>query len=295
LSPFGTMGAVIRMQGSIARRASLLDIGASGPLAGLTLAIPLYAWGVRHSTIVPREAATGIELGESILLKALDHVALGALPSNREIELSPMAFAAWAGMFVTMINLLPVGQLDGGHVAYALFGKRQDRYARIVHRLALAVFAFALLRPIVGDLLLGRGIDAFAKNAENSVFWLVWFMILPVLGAHSRARKTGGDPPSRQIPIRTRIVMIVAFLFGASAFSPAPPRLAMLGWIVMLGGLLFVERTRGTLRTHDLFDHPPTEDDTLDTPRKIVGFVTLVLFVLLFMPSPMTPITTSAQ
>src|ERR1019366_183991 len=111
LSPFGTMGAVIRMRSVIPTRRALLDIGAAGPLAGLALAIPLYAWGAAHSQVVPLDTAqSGLQLGDSLLLRALDHFFGPTVPVGSDIMLSPVAFAGWAGMFVTMINLLPVGQ-----------------------------------------------------------------------------------------------------------------------------------------------------------------------------------------
>src|SRR6185437_3568285 len=111
---FGTMGAVIRMRSVIPTRKALLDIGASGPLAGLAFAIPIYLWGVSHSTVV---ALTGVEdgpqLGESLLIRFLDGVGAVAVPAGSTLSYSPVADAAWSGMFVTMINLLPIGQLDG--------------------------------------------------------------------------------------------------------------------------------------------------------------------------------------
>src|SRR5262249_11230754 len=144
LSPFGTMGAVIRMRGVIPTRRALLDIGASGPLAGLFFAIPMYVWGAAHSRVVPAAGAGVVELGDSLLLRLLDRIGAPTIPEGMELELSPVAFAAWAGMFVTMINLLPVGQLDGGHVAYALLGPRQNKFAQTVHRSMLAFFFVSL-------------------------------------------------------------------------------------------------------------------------------------------------------
>ncbi|MBV9946129.1 MAG: site-2 protease family protein, partial [Myxococcales bacterium] len=135
ISPFGTMGAVIRMRSVIPTRPALLDIGAAGPLAGLALALPLYGWGVAHSPIVALDGqGEYIEFGSSLLSRALDFACAPHVPEGHDILLSPVAYAGWVGMFVTMINLLPVGQLDAGHVAYALFGPRQNTVARWVHR-----------------------------------------------------------------------------------------------------------------------------------------------------------------
>ena len=157
LSPFGTMGAVIRMRGVIPTRRALLDIGASGPIAGLCFAIPLYIWGAAHSHLVPLPTSGdgSVQLGESILMKVLDHVFAPAKPEGMDLELSPIAFGAWGGMFVTMINLLPVGQLDGGHVAYALFGTKQDRYAQLIHRSMLAFFFVVVFGHVARDVASG--------------------------------------------------------------------------------------------------------------------------------------------
>jgi membrane-associated protease RseP (regulator of RpoE activity) len=156
LSPFGTMGAVIRMRSIIPTRRALLDIGAAGPLAGLALALPLYAWGAAHSHVVPLDGQ-GTELGDSLLLRLLDRWFAPPVPAGTALYLSPVANAAWAGMFVTMINLLPVGQLDGGHVAYALAGRRQDRAALIVHRSMLAFFFVSLASYLLRDARAGMG------------------------------------------------------------------------------------------------------------------------------------------
>src|SRR5580698_4156444 len=98
LSPFGTMGAVIRMRGTIPTRKALLDIGAAGALAGLCLALPLYAWGIRHSPVVFPDG-TGVEgeLGDSLLSRLIDHFASVPVGQGAELQLSPVAFAAWAG------------------------------------------------------------------------------------------------------------------------------------------------------------------------------------------------------
>ena len=123
----------------IPTRRALLDIGASGPLAGLAFALPLYAWGVAHSHFVPGGGENLVELGESVLIKGFDHLFAPPVPDGMLLVYSPVAFGAWGGLFVTVINLLPVGQLDGGHVAYALFGPKQDRYAQVVHRSMLVL------------------------------------------------------------------------------------------------------------------------------------------------------------
>ncbi len=125
--PFGTMGAVIRMRGQLRSRQSIRDIGAAGPLAGLVVAIPLLFWGLAHSDIVSEDllgARGGFRLGESILFHLVARVAVGEIPEGSELILHPVAMAGWAGFFVTGLNLLPIGQLDGGHILYAVLGRR---------------------------------------------------------------------------------------------------------------------------------------------------------------------------
>jgi membrane-associated protease RseP (regulator of RpoE activity) len=286
LSPFGTMGAVIRMRGVIPTRKALLDIGATGPLAGMCLAIPLYAWGVAHSKLIPWDGSgDGLELGESLLTKLIDRFAAGHVPDGMTLELSPVAFAAWAGMFVTMINLFPVGQLDGGHVAYALLGKRQDRAAVVAHRSMLAFFFVSLGSYLVRDVQAGLGFHRIGQHVNNSIFWLVWFEALAVLGMlSSRGREEPASPET--LTIGTRVAATVLLLVMAGLGRDHPSGLLWSAWFVGLGVLLAMEVRGGTLRTHDTFTHPSTGTAPLGARRVVIAVVTLLLFALLFMPTP---------
>lgn len=283
LSPFGTMGAVIRMRGRIPTRKALLDIGASGPLAGLLFAIPLYIWGVHHSEV---KALTGgtTELGESLALKFLDHMFAPPVPDGKDLFLSPVAFGAWGGMFVTMINLLPVSQLDGGHVAYALFGPRQDRIAQFVHRSLLAFFFIGLAVPLLKDWRAGIGLYRIGTHLGNALFWLVWFEVLAILGTISRDR----PPEPDALPIRTRIFSLVGLLVLASIGRDRHSAVLWIAWFVGLGFLLAMEVRSGALRRTSLLDHPPTGAAPLDKGRALVAVLTLIAFVLLFMPTPIS-------
>ena len=129
LNPFGTLGAVIKMRGRIPNRRALFDIGAAGPLAGLVITIPVLIIGLQKSTFVPlTDIPQGsLFLGESLLFSQLAKLILGATPAGYDTLLHPMAFAGWAGLFVTALNLLPIGQLDGGHILYSLFGYRSQQ------------------------------------------------------------------------------------------------------------------------------------------------------------------------
>ena len=150
--PFGvgTLGAVIRMRSAIPSRRALLEIGASGPLAGLALALPLLAWGLLHSQIQgprgdlaelarsasswpgspespagARTSARLIHFGSSLLTWGAQRLVFGELAPGTDVVLHPVATAASLGLLVTALNLVPAGQLDGGHVLYALLGRRR--------------------------------------------------------------------------------------------------------------------------------------------------------------------------
>jgi membrane-associated protease RseP (regulator of RpoE activity) len=294
LSPFGTMGAVIRMRSVIPTRRALLDIGAAGPLAGLALAIPLYAWGAAHSQVVPLDTAqSGLQLGDSLLLRALDHFFGPTVPVGSDIMLSPVAFAGWAGMFVTMINLLPVGQLDGGHVAFALFGPRQNRIARWVHRSMLVFFFVSVASFVARDVRAGLGFWHLGRHVNSSLFWLVWFELLAVLGTFSQPRAARGESGQEErdgvsrLDLRTRgfATLGLAVLAGLLQDRSSPALWA--AWFVGLGVLIAMEVRWGALRpTSTLLDHPPTGEQRLGRGRALVAIVTLAFFVLLFMPTP---------
>jgi len=143
INPFGTLGAVIKMESVIPSRKALFDVAVAGPLAGLALTLPAIYFGIQLSDVIDvHKAASGgsISLGESYLFARLSEFAIGHLSENQDVLLHPLAYAGWAGLFVTALNLLPIGQLDGGHVVYALLGKRHS-YVAIIAFVAFAVVA----------------------------------------------------------------------------------------------------------------------------------------------------------
>jgi membrane-associated protease RseP (regulator of RpoE activity) len=135
ISLIGTMGAVIVQREPMEDRRTVLEVGIAGPLAGLVVAIPLLLYGLTVSTIgspTPEMLASGyIQEGNSLLYIAAKWLVFGRfLPSaGMDVQLSPIAWGAWIGLLVTMLNMLPIGQLDGGHVAYALLGRKADYLA----------------------------------------------------------------------------------------------------------------------------------------------------------------------
>jgi membrane-associated protease RseP (regulator of RpoE activity) len=126
------------MRGKIGSRRALFDIGATGPLVGFCLAVPAIIVGLRFSEVVSVSQIEGLSfrLGNSLLFSLLERIIIGEVSGGADIVLHPLAFAGWVGLFVTALNLMPIGQLDGGHIAYAVFGRR----SRIVFLLAAVGF-----------------------------------------------------------------------------------------------------------------------------------------------------------
>lgn len=130
-SIIGTFGAFIRIKSPMRDRRALLDIGLAGPLGGTLVAIPVLYFGLKMSTIQIMPKTTGLELGSSILLNQMIRITLGKLPDYYQVILHPVAFAGWIGLLVTSLNLIPIGQLDGGHIAYAILGEKSKKLAMI--------------------------------------------------------------------------------------------------------------------------------------------------------------------
>jgi membrane-associated protease RseP (regulator of RpoE activity) len=159
---FGTLGAIIRLRSPARDRNSLFDIAAAGPLAGLVVALPALWIGLRWSTVAALPAGGSVIFGDSLLMRFMTWLAFGALPPGHDVFVHPVALASWVGLFVTALNLIPVGQLDGGRIAYALFGARH-------RQVSIATF--------LGLLALGS-----LTGAAN---WFVWaFLLLFVMGFH---------------------------------------------------------------------------------------------------------------
>ena len=192
----GTFGAFIKIKSPIYRRDALLQIGAAGPIAGFIIAVPALIIGLMLSTVVAVDSAqVGIILGDSILMKLLTAIIYPGLPENMDILLHPMAFAGWIGLLVTMLNLLPIGQLDGGHIAYAMLGKKHK---------TLAKAAFLALIPL----------------SFLSLNWLIWGILILVI------MRTTNHPPIQDIqtPLSKQNTNIgyICLLIFLLCFIPAP-------------------------------------------------------------------------
>src|SRR5262245_56767617 len=150
--PFlGTFGAIIRMKSPPQHRRALLHIGAAGPIAGFCVALPAIIYAYATSSIIPTSAATGgLQLGEPLLLQVSAYFVVGPLPSDMSLVVSSVGIAAWFGLFVTVLNLLPIGQLDGGHIVYALLGRRARHISRAVTGALLVLGLLGLAWPSWG-------------------------------------------------------------------------------------------------------------------------------------------------
>jgi membrane-associated protease RseP (regulator of RpoE activity) len=218
LSPLGTMGAVIQMRQTPKNRRVLFDIGIAGPLAGLIVAIPVLIWGLMHSQVRPLEIGQGMMMeGNSLLYLLLKYWVFGEwLPTppqqvgvfywiryfftgsplpvgGRDVLIHPVAFAGWAGLLVTALNLLPAGTLDGGHILYATLGKR----ARRLYPLVLAL-----------TFLLGFGWAG----------WWVWTILLFWLG------RAYAEPLDQITPLdgKRYLLALVALIVFVLVFIPVP-------------------------------------------------------------------------
>lgn len=123
----GTFGAFIQIKSLIKSRRAVFDIGIAGPLAGLLVALPALYVGLHYTAVVQTDASAGMQTGSSLLLALMYQLVHGGDLGTATVRLSPVAYAGWIGLFVTALNLMPVGQLDGGHIAYGLFGRRHAK------------------------------------------------------------------------------------------------------------------------------------------------------------------------
>ena len=153
-SIIGTFGAFIKMRSPVRDRRMLLDVGAAGPLVGVAVSITFLILGFRLSEVKLIEGQVGMSLGSSLLLSLLSWLVVGPIPNGYDIVIHPVGFAGWIGLLVTSLNLLPIGQLDGGHVAYALLGERQNKISRYVFLAILALGIFGWQGWLLWSLLL---------------------------------------------------------------------------------------------------------------------------------------------
>lgn len=181
-NPFGTMGAVIRIRSPLLRNKVLFDVGIAGPLAGLVVTAGVFIYGLAtlppvdflytihpEYRLLPAVPTDGFSFGNSLIFRAIGEMGIGGgfFPPMNEIYHYPYLCAAWFGLFVTAINLMPVGQLDGGHILYALVGSKWQIIVAWAFFGSLVAFGLAGLTPFVDpDLQLGMA------------GWLAWALLM---------------------------------------------------------------------------------------------------------------------
>ncbi|MDA0831800.1 MAG: site-2 protease family protein [Planctomycetota bacterium] len=197
-TPFGTMGAVIFQEPGVADRRQMFDIAVSGPLAGLIIALPIAFWGVQESVVAQFPPGPKLmSYGDPLILKWMIAAKHGPLAANQDILLNdnPLLFAGWVGIFITALNLLPVSQLDGGHVLYTLLGPPARRVAKM----------FML------------GALAYMFMTDNWTYFFMWFLVLFMGVSH---------PPTRddRVPLGTLRTIIgwATLAFIIVGFTPMP-------------------------------------------------------------------------
>jgi membrane-associated protease RseP (regulator of RpoE activity) len=189
--PFGTFGAVIVARHPFRDRRVLFDVAVAGPLAGFVVAAPVVWLGLAHSQWVQIPEGAGMTVWDPLLMKLFARWTLGPSPGEGwDILLHPAAFGGWAGLFVTMMNLLPFGPLDGGKTAYALFGRTQ-RW--------IAVACWALL----------------ACTLFVSPFWTVWLCLALVFRLPHPPTLNDGprlDSTRRWVGVAVAAVFVLSFM-----------------------------------------------------------------------------------
>jgi membrane-associated protease RseP (regulator of RpoE activity) len=155
-SPFGTLGAFIVMGPRMGHRKALFDIGITGPLAGLVPTLIFLIVGLHYSTFAepsPHQSGS-FTIGAPLLFRFLTHLLVGQPPPGQAVDVGPMAFAGWVGLLITSLNLMPIGQLDGGHVLYALLRQKANRIATLLLYSAVVVVALDFKQLYVWMLML---------------------------------------------------------------------------------------------------------------------------------------------
>ncbi len=192
--PFGTLGAVIFMNSPIKNRKALLDVGVSGPIAGFVLTIPILLVGLRFSRVMPPTEALGkgdFLLGPSLLFVFLIGLFFKGAPV---IDLHPLAVAGWIGLFVTSLNLLPMGQLDGGHVIRGLMTKH---YRKVYFGIALLLLGIGLFWP----------------------GWLIWPFFVWIL---TRFEHPGPLDDVSGLDRTRKVLAVIAIIILILSFMPVP-------------------------------------------------------------------------
>lgn len=204
IPPIGTMGAIIKQKGPIPSRKALFDVGISGPLVGLAVSMIITAVGLM---LPPVSYAVPPQPGDVMYMELqtpmmFDLIANIVNPGASMDNINPIAFAGWVGMLVTVLNLIPVGQLDGGHVIRAVLGESSDKISRLM---PMAILAFGLYSTFIMDM--------------QGQIWIFWGLLTALLGSGIHPKPindTDRIGPGRML------IAIIAFGLGVMCFTPFP-------------------------------------------------------------------------
>jgi len=220
LSLIGTLGAVIRMRGRIPDREALFDIGVAGPLAGLAATIVVTAIGLSLPPItIPQSVlnspnAVAVDFGYPPLIQLIAWVLGEPLSYEAPRAVNPVVFGGWVGLFVTFLNLLPVGQLDGGHIVRSLVGRRGESVAAAV---PVALFALAAVLHLTDGLF--AGFPYYVEDGGSGTgLWVFWGVLTLVFAYVGHAEPVADEP----LDTRRKIIGALTFLLGALCFTPVP-------------------------------------------------------------------------
>ncbi|MGO9829266.1 MAG: site-2 protease family protein [Myxococcaceae bacterium] len=222
---FGTLGAVIRIRSRIPTRNALVDIGAAGPLAGFVVALLVLLWGYAHAALVdvpvlpsvfpPHESALGVlrlllaghppevigqSFGDNLLTLLIQRLLVGPLPEGKDVLANPYIVAGWFGCLVTTLNLFPIGQLDGGHLAFANLGRRAVGLGKLA---ALGLLGLVLF---------------------FNVSWLVWLLVASLVVG---LRHPEVERPEEPLDGRRLLVCMACLVVFLLCLTPSPVQLQM--------------------------------------------------------------------
>ena len=198
ISMVGTFGAFIRIRGPIPHRRALFDIGVAGPLAGFLVCLPVLWLGIRGATVQPLAPdAGGLYFGEPLAFQWVSRLVHGPIPDDKTLVIGQLGLAAWFGLFVTALNLMPIGQLDGGHVTYALLREKARLLSRVGSWVCVALIYFG-------------------------PSWILWSILVRVLGRRHPPTLDDEAPVGRGrvvVGLVSLAVFVVCFVPNPIVFS----------------------------------------------------------------------------
>jgi membrane-associated protease RseP (regulator of RpoE activity) len=202
ISLAGTLGAFIRIKSHFPNRRALFDVGIAGPLAGFVFALPALVIGIASSQLIPKGSSHGgMAFGEPLLFRWVGKIVLGYAPAKQDMIAHPIAMAAWFGLLVTSLNLLPIWQLDGGHISYAVMGRERQKRLSIGSAVGLMLVSLA-----------GWPIPSY----------LVFACLVLFLGWRYRFYHPPALSEDAEIGIARTILAIVALWILIVCFTPVP-------------------------------------------------------------------------